>query len=454
MEKMNRMESEPIGKLLFSLAVPTILAQIVNLLYNIVDRMYVGRIPDTGSIALAGLGVCFPIIMLVSAFAALIGMGGAPRAAIHMGKQDNKTAEKILGNCVSLLILVSLVLTVFFFITKEDILMMFGASKQTLPYANAYLSIYLIGTIFVQFALGLNAFITCQGFTKISMATVCIGAITNIILDPIFIYAFDMGVQGAALATIIAQAISAVWVFTFLCGKKTILKFKVFNMKLSWAIVVSIISLGISPFIMQSTECLVQLTFNTSMLHYGNDYYVALMSILFSVMQFVWLPLQGLAQGAQPIISYNYGARNIQRVKDTFKLLIKVDLSFSVIIVLIIELFPSLFVSIFTSDPNILEIGKNGMRIFMFGMALMGAQSACQQTFLALGESKISVFIAFLRKLILLIPLALILPKIGNLGTNGVLLSESISDALAAIITVILFYRKTGKLFRNDKATN
>lgn len=448
MNNKNRLETAPIGKLLFSLAIPTVLAQLVNLLYNIVDRMYVGRIAGEGSLALAGLGVCFPIIMLISAFAALVGMGGAPRASIAMGKKDLDEAEKIIGNCFTMLTCVAITLTIVFFFTKDWILLQFGASPATLPYASAYLSIYLIGTICVQYALGLNMFITTQGFAKMSMATVCIGALINIILDPIFIFAFDMGVQGAALATIISQAVSAIWVIYFLTSKRSIIKIKVKNLKLSKKIVLPVLALGISPFIMQSTECLVQLVFNTSMLKYGNDMYVALMSILFSVMQFIWMPMQGFAQGAQPIMSYNYGAGNLERVKKTFSLLFIVCLSFSLLVVSTVLINPAFFIKLFTPDEQLIAIGTDSIRIFMFGMLIMGAQSACQQTFLALNEAKISMFIALLRKIILLIPLALVLPTVANLGTTGILLAESISDILAVIVTVVLFFIYARKKFK------
>lgn len=394
MNSKNRLETAPIGKLLFSLAIPTVLAQLVNLLYNIVDRMYVGRIAGEGSLALAGLGVCFPIIMLISAFAALVAMGGAPRASIAMGKKDTDEAEKIMGNCLTMLTVIAIALSIIFFFTKDWILMQFGASVETLPYASSYLSIYLFGTIFVQYALGLNMFITTQGFAKMSMATVCIGAVINIVLDPIFIFTFNMGVQGAALATIISQAVSAIWVVYFLTSKRSILKIKLKNLKLSKIIVLPVLALGVAPFIMQSTECLVQLVFNTSMLKYGNDMYVALMSILFSVMQFIWMPMQGFAQGAQPIMSYNYGAGNLERVKKTFMMLFALCLGFSLLVVSFVLINPSFFIKLFTPDEQLIAIGTEGLRIFMFGMLIMGAQSACQQTFLALNEAKISMFIA------------------------------------------------------------
>lgn len=342
----SRMETEPIGKLLFSLAVPTVLAQLVNLLYNIVDRIFVGRMAGVGDLALAGLGVSFPIIMLISAFAALIGMGGAPRASIHMGEKRNDKAEKVLGNCVSALTICAIILTIVFLWIKDPILLLFGASEKTLPYASDYLGIYLIGTIFVQFALGLNMFITSQGFAKTGMATVCIGAIINIILDPIFIFVFDMGVRGAALATILSQAVSALWVLYFLVGKRTILKIRKENLKLERTVMMPVLALGISPFVMQATECLVQLTFNKSIAYYGSDLYVTMMSILFSVMQFIWLPMQGFSQGAQPILSYNFGSGNYERVRKTFRLLFQALIVYSLLLVGSVELFPQFYIEL------------------------------------------------------------------------------------------------------------
>lgn len=436
--KENRLGTAPIGGLIFSLAVPTVLAQIVNLLYNMVDRMYVGRIPEEGPMALAGLGVSFPVILLISAFASLIGLGGAPRASIYMGRQDNKTAERILGNCVAALAIVAVVLSVLFYIVKEPLLMLFGASANTIPYANQYLGIYLVGTISVQISLGLNQFISCQGFPKTSMMTVLIGAVLNIILDPVFIFGFGMGVSGAALATVISQTVSAIWVMLFLCGRRSILKLKKENLKLQKEILVPVLALGASPFIMQATECLVQLTFNTGMQRYGNDYYVGAMTILFSVTQMLFLPMQGMAQGATPVISYNYGAGNQQRVKMAFRILLISALAFSLLGTGIVLLFPEQFVAIFTSDPEILRIGSYGMRIYAFGFLFFGILSACQQTFVALGQAGISMFIASLRKIILLIPLAIILPKLG-MGTDGLFYAEPISDLIAIAAAAILF---------------
>lgn len=451
MQNNNLLETAPVTKLIFKLAIPTVLAQLVNLLYNIVDRIYVGRIPEIGSLSLAGLGVTFPIILLISAFAMLAGMGGASRAAVSMGAKNNDTAEKILGNSTMLLVIFSVVLSVVFLLTKDRILMRFGASADTIGYASEYITIYLFGTIFVQLALGLNMFITNQGFTKTSMLTVCIGAVLNIVLDPIFIYVFGMGVKGAALATVISQAVSCLWVLKFLTGKKTILKIKLKNLLPAKEIVFSILSLGVSPFIMQVTECLIQLTFNNGMLKYGNDLYVALMSILFSLTQLIWMPLQGFSQGAQPVIGYNYGAGKLERVKKAFKVQFIVNLSFSIAAIGMVELFPKFFLGLFTNDAELINIGINTMRLFLVGMAVMGAQSACQQTFLALGEAKISVFLACLRKVILLFPLALILPKVGGMGIWGLLLAEPVSDVIAATCTTTMFYFRSKKLLSVSK---
>lgn len=441
----DKLGTAPIGKLMFELAVPTVFAQIVNLLYNMVDRIYVGRIPGTGSMALAGLGVAFPIILLISAFSALVGMGGAPRASICMGQKDNEGAERILGSSTAFLIVLSIVLSAIFLIVKEPLLMMFGASENTIVYANQYLGIYLLGTISVQAALGLNQFITCQGFAKTGMMTVLIGAIINIVLDPILIFGFHMGVSGAALATIISQTVSAIWVVVFLCSKKSVLKIRRKYFKLDRAILAPVLLLGVSPFIMQSTECLVQLTFNTGMQKFGNDFYVGAMTIIFSLSQMLFLPIQGIAQGATPIISYNYGAGNVERVKKAFQHLLAAAMVFTVVGAGSFLLFPGLFVSLFSSDPEIIRVASYGMRIYFLGFTIFGAQMACQQTFLALGEAKISVFLAMLRKIVLLIPLAIILPRLG-LSTTGLFLAEPISDVLAVVTTVVMFKLNFSKI--------
>lgn len=445
MNDKNKLGTEPIGRLILKLSLPTIAAQLVNMLYNIVDRMYVGHIPGSGSLALAGIGVAFPITLLISAFAMLAGMG-APRASYAMGAGDLKTAEKYLGNSAFMLIVISVILSVVFYISKTPILSMFGASENTLPFANDYLSIYLLGTIFVQLTLGLNMFITNQGFSGTSMCTVCIGAVLNIILDPILIYGLGMGVRGAALATVISQGVSCLWVMRFLTGRKALIRLSYESMKPDMSIIKSITMLGISPFVMQATECLVQLTFNTGMVKYGNDMYVAIMSILFSVMQLIWMPLSGFAQGVQPITAYNYGAGNMARVRRAFKLQFTISLLFSFVLVGIVEAFPQVFLGMFSSDAELITAGRNALRLFMIGMAVMGAQSACQQTFLALGEAKISIFLACLRKLILLLPLALILPIATGLGVWGLFLAEPVSDFIAAGVTSMMFYFRSKKI--------
>ena len=445
-EKLGTM---PLGRLMFQLAVPTVFAQIVNLLYNLVDRIYVGRIPGEGSMALAGLGVTFPVIMLISAFAALVGQGGAPRASICMGQKDMEGAERILGSSTAFLIVLSLVLSVVFMAVKEPLLMMFGASETTIPYANEYLGIYLLGTIAVQIALGLNQFVTCQGFARTGMMTVLIGAVLNIILDPILIFGFDMGVSGAAVATVFSQAVSALWVFWFLCSKKSIIRIRRKYLRLDKKALGPVLLLGVSPFIMQATECLVQLTFNTGMQTYGNDYYVGAMTVIFSLSQMIFLPVQGISQGAAPIISYNFGAGNIKRVKDAFRLLLICALLFTLVSAGLFVLVPGVFVALFSSDPQIQEIASFGMRIYFAGFTIFGAQLACQQTFLALGEAKISMFLALLRKVILLIPLALLLPKLG-LGTTGLFLAEPISDVLAVAATVTMFRLNIGRILKRN----
>ena len=447
MEKNSYLGTESPGKLIIRLSLPTVAAQLVNLLYNIVDRIYVGRIPGIGSLALAGLGVTFPIIMLVSAFAMLAGMG-ASRASIAMGAGDYKKAEKYLGNSALLLIIFAVILSIVFLITKDRILMIFGASSNTLPYASDYISVYLIGTIFVQLSLGLNMFITNQGFSTKSMLTVCLGAVLNIVLDPVFIFVFGMGVKGAALATIISQFASCVWVLVFLTGKKTILKLRLRTMAPDIRIIGSILALGVSPFVMQSTECIIQLTFNKGMITYGNDMYVAIMSVLFSIMQLVWMPLSGFAQGVQPIIGYNYGAKNIARVKKTFGIQFAASLLFSLSAVALVELFPGFFLWLFSNDPELISQGSSALRLFMIGMSLMGAQNACQQTFIALGEAKTSVFLACLRKIILLFPLAVIIPMVTELGVWGLFLAEPISDVTAVCVTTAMFAFRSRKLLK------
>lgn len=443
--KNNKLGTEPIPGLLFRMALPSVLAQVVNLLYNMVDRAFVGHIAGTGSLALAGLGIVLPITMIVTAFAQLIGAGGAPRAAIAMGEGHYEKAEQILGQCTCMLAGVSVALFIVFQVFCDPILTLFGANAQTLPYASAYLRIYLIGTFFVMIALGLNAFITNQGYAKTSMATTCVGALLNLILDPILIYGFDMGVVGAAVATVISQAVSALMVLGFLMSKKGFIHIRRKWFRLKKDLVILILALGSSPFTMGITECVVQLTYNISMAHYGY-LYVSLQSILFSLIQFVWMPLNGFAQGASPIISYNYGAEQLDRSRETFRLLFLTDLLFSISAVAIIVAFPGAVLRIFSNDASLLNMGVLPLRVYILGMAAMGAQSACQNTFLALGQAKISMFLACLRKLFLIWPLALILPHLFGLGVWGLFLAEPIADFTAGIVTFTVFCLRSRKL--------
>lgn len=442
---------EPIGRLLMTLAVPAITSQLVNALYNMVDRMYIGHIPEIGSTALTGVGVCFPLIMIISAFASLIGMGGAPRASIYMGKKDNKTAEKIMGNCFTALVIIAVILTAVVLLFQEPLLYLFSASRETIGYAKEYMSIYAVGTIFVQLTLGMNAFISAQGFSKISMLTVVIGAVTNIVLDPVFIFLFDMGVAGAALATILSQALSAVWAVWFLCGKKTVLRLKKENLRIRLSLLMPCVGLGVAPFVMQSTESILLLCFNSSLLKYGGNLAVGAMTILSSVMQFAMLPLQGLTQGGQPIISFNYGAGNMARVKKAFQIQTVCCFTFAFVLWAAVELAPGLFVAVFTNDPQLAELTKWALRIYMACVLLMGIQISCQQSFIALGNSRVSAFLAIFRKIIVLIPLIYILPKLLEDKVFAVFLAEPVADAVAVTTTSALFYREFKKLTKKEE---
>ena len=437
--KKEMLGSAPVGRLLFRLALPTVVAQLINMLYNIVDRIYIGHMPQIGDLALTGIGVCMPIIMIVSAFAALVGSGGAPRASIFMGKKDIESAEKTLGACFGLQIVISAVLTAVLLLWSRDLLLAFGASDNTIEYAASYMRIYSVGTLFVQLTLGMNAFITAQGFTKTSMISVMVGAFSNIILDPLFIYAFDMGVNGAALATVISQALSCVWVLAFLCGKKTLLKLKPRNFVPTPKIILPCIALGSATFIMQASESVIAVCFNSSLLEYGGDIAVGAMTILTSVMQFAMLPAQGIAQGAQPILSYNYGAKNADRVKETYRLLLKICLAYSVTVWAAVMLFPHTFVSIFTPDSSLIAFASKALRVYFAGMVIFGIQIACQMTFVSLGNAPSSVLVAVVRKFLLLLPLIYIMPNFASDATLGVYMAEPIADILAVSFTSILF---------------
>lgn len=434
MRNDEKLGTAPLGRLMLSLALPTVLAQLINVLYNIVDRIYIGHMQGDGNLALTGVGVTLPIITLIAAFSAFAGAGGAPLAAIELGKKDERKASLIMGNSAWLLVFFSIVLTIGFLIFKVPILYAFGASSKTIAYANDYITIYLLGTIFVQLALGLNAFISGQGAAKAAMLSVLIGAMINIVLDPIFIFALHLGVRGAALATVISQFVSAVWVVSFLKSKSSVLYLKLVRPDKS--LILKIAALGIAPFVMQSTESLVTITFNTGLQRYGGDLYVGSMSILMSIMQLIVIPVNGITQGVQPIVSYNYGAGNRLRVKETVIRLVSVCLLGTLILAGVAIFCPSIYASMFTNDAELVALTCRIMPIFFLGIAIFGIQAACQSTFLALGQAKVSLFIAMLRKIILLIPLALILPKF--LGVKGIYIAEPVSDVISVIVTSVL----------------
>lgn len=434
--------SGKVSKLLFSLALPTITSQIVNMLYNLVDRIYIGHmkpVDTVGALALTGVGVCLPIIMIISAFAALVGMGGAPRASIQEGRGDPEGSQRIMGNSFTLLVITAVVLTVVFQNFAEPLLLTFGASGNTIGYALDYLKIYTMGTLFVQVTLGMNAYITAQGFTTVSMKTVLIGAGLNTLLDPVFIFGFGLGVRGAALATILSQAVSAAWVLRFLTGPKTKWRLRREDLRPRPKVFLPCLALGLSPFIMQSTESLIAVCFNSSLLKYGGDLAVGAMTVLTSMMQFAMMPLQGLTQGCQPIISYNFGARNARRVKDAFVCLLKSCVVYSAVLWAAVQLFPRVFVQIFNNTPELVDYAAWALRIYMGTTCLFGVQIACQQTFVALGNAKTSLFLAVLRKIILLIPLIYILPNFFADKTFAVFLAEPVADFLAVTATASMF---------------
>lgn len=450
-EQENPLGTERVGRLLLRLALPAVTAQLVNMLYNIVDRIYIGHIPDVGAAALTGVGVTFPIIMVIAAFSALIGMGGAPRASIKMGQKDDAGAEEIMGNCLTVLVGISVVLTAVFLFFGRDLLLLFGASGDTIGYASSYMNIYVCGTLFVQLALGMNSFISSQGFAKTSMITVVIGAAINIALDPLFIFTFGLGVQGAALATVLSQAVSAVWVMSFLRGKKTHLSIRRRYLRPKASVMLPVLALGVSPFIMQSTESLVNIALNSSLQAYGGDLAVGAMTILASLMQVLSLPIMGIAQGAQPIAGFNFGAGKNDRVRKTFKLLLISSVTFSVSLWLAMMLIPQVFISLFNNDPELMKVTVWAVRIYMGGAFALGAQFACQQTFIAVGQAKVSLLLALLRKIVLLIPLIYILPNFFADKVFAVFLAEPVSDLLAATITVITFALQFGKILARNK---
>ncbi len=441
-----QMRSGRLVPLILNLAIPAVIAQLINVLYNIVDRMYIGHIPEIGAQALTGLGVTFPIIMIVSAFSSFAGAGGAPLASIELGRGNREGAEKILGNAVTMLLFFSVVLTLFFQITKRPLLYLFGASDNTIEYACQYLSIYLMGTIFVQLTLGLNMFITSQGRAKIAMLSVLIGAVTNIVLDPIFIFVCNMGVRGAALATILSQALSTLWVLRFLTGPQTAIRIRLENLIPSRRIVLRVAALGISPFIMQATESLITIVFNSGLQFYGGDLYVGSMTVMQSVMQLVVVPVQGFTQGCQPIISFNYGAGQNDRVRSTYRIVILTTLIITSVCTLLVICFPGFFGGMFSDNPELIALVERCMPIYMFGMFIFGLQMGCQSAFMGLGQAKISLFLALLRKVILLVPLAIILPRF--FGVIGIYYAEPVADILSAVTAGTLFLINIPKILK------
>lgn len=447
-DKEQRMATEGIGKLMISMAIPSVIAQIINILYSIVDRVYIGHIEGVGMEALTGVGVTFPIITLISAFSSFVGAGGAPLAAIWLGKGDRKHAEKILGNGVTLLISFTIILMLFFYFLEKPLLYLFGASDATIGYAMNYISIYLAGTIFVELALGLNPFIISQGQSRIAMLSVVVGAAANIILDPVFIFGFQLGVKGAAYATVISQALSAAWTVAFLVSEKSSLTIKPEAMKPDMPVIGRVMALGVSPFIMRATESLVTIVLNSGLQRYGGDIYVGSLTIMQSIMQMYSTPLGGFTQGVQPIISYNFGAGNFTRVKKLYRSMITSSFLFAAAATLLLMVFPGFFASIFTNDAGLIALVEEVMPVFMCGMLIFGLQQGIQPTFLALGQAKISLFIAVFRKMILLVPLALILPV--KLGVMGIYYAEPVSDIISALTALGLFLFNIKKIVSKE----
>lgn len=440
-----------VPRLMLNLAVPAVVAQLINMLYNIVDRIYIGHIDEIGASALTGVGLFLPILMLINAFAMLAGSGGAPRAAIAMGQKNKEAAQKILGNCFLVLLIFAAALTIVFYVFAPQLLLLFGASEVTLPYALAYARIYILGTVFVMIVMGMNPFITTQGFAKFSMLTTVIGAVCNIILDPILIFCFHLGVRGAAIATVLSQAVSAVWVLKFLTGKRTILRLKLSDMKFIPSVILPCLGLGVSTFVMLATESILNISFNSSLSRYGGDVAVGAMTIISSCGQLVTLPIQGICQGGQPIMSYNYGAGNKDRVKKAFRCQFTSCVAYSLAFWLLMMLAPRVFAGIFSNDMQLVDYTVWTMRIYMAGIFSIGVQFSCQQAFMALGQAKISLLLACLRKVILLIPLIFILPHFFTSRVFGVFIAEPVSDIIAASVTATMFFTRLNKILDKEK---
>lgn len=440
-----------VKKLMAKMAIPALVGQVVNLLYNIVDRIYIGHLPEIGADALTGVGLFSPILMLITAFAMMVGSGGAPRAAIAMGQGDKARAEKILGNSLTMLLTLSVVLTAVFYVSAPTLLRWFGASASTLPYAVQYGRIYICGSVFVLIVMGMNVFITTQGFAQFSMLTTVIGAVINIVLDPILMFALNLGVKGAAIATVISQAVSAVWILLFLTGKRTILKLKRENLKLVGKIILPCLGLGVSTFVMLSTESVLSISFTSSLQRFGGDVAVGAMTVLTSINQLITMPLSGICQGGQPLISYNYGARKFDRVKEAFFCQFGVCVAYTTLFWLMLMFFPNFFAGIFTSDAALVDYTAWALKIFLVCGFSVGFQISCQQAFMALGQAKISLLMACLRKLVLLIPLIFILPNFFENKAFAVFLAEPVSDIVAAAVTTFMFFRFFLKILKEGK---
>ena len=446
------MGSGSVKRWMVKMAVPAVIGQVVNLLYNIVDRIYIGHISGIGGSALTGVGLFTPILMLITAFAMLAGAGGAPRAAIAMGKGSREEAEKIMANCFTVLLILAVILTAVFSVFLPSLLRLFGASDVTLPYGTTYGRIYILGSIFVLTVMGMNPFLTTQGFSRMSMMTTVIGAGINIVLDPIFIFVLNLGVAGAALATVLSQAVSAVWILKFLTGKKTLLKLKSGNMILERKIIAPCLGLGVSSFVMVSTESLLSISFTSSLSRYGGDVAVGAMTVLTSINQLITMPMQGVCQGGQPLMSFNYGAKKLNRVKEAFLCQFLTCVTYTAVFWSLLMLFPNAFAGIFTSDTALVEYTAWAIRVFLAGCFSVGFQISCQQAFMALGQAKTSLIMACLRKLILLIPLIFILPPFFTDKAMAVFLAEPVSDFIAAVVTTLTFFRIFRKLMKGEKA--
>ena len=432
LDQEKRLRTENIPKLLLSLALPSICAQIVTLLYNLVDRIYIGRMED-GILAMAAIGICAPIVTVVTGFTCLFGRGGSPMAAICMGRGDKQGAEQFLGNSFSMLCISSLLITLLVQCCSEPLLTLFGASDNTLSYAVEYITLYSWGTIFVQLTVGMNYYITTQGFAKMAMITTMVGGVLNILLDPLFIFGMDMGIRGAALATVLSQFVSFLWAASFLFGRKTILKIRLCNLVPRFGTLKQIVILGSAPFFMKLSEGLLNICFNNQAYRFGGDTAVSAMTILFSIFQFILLPVEGVAQGSQPIIGHNYGAKQYDRVRQTVKIAILSTVLFTMTATALVELFPSFFIRIFNSDPELIDVGRGMLRVYVGGLFVLGLNSTCQQTYNSLGEGKWAFFFAFFRKIILLIPLIYLLPEILPWGVIAVVLAEPISDWITTV---------------------